>query len=266
DGATPPVNATAAYGDTFIDSLLGNISSLIPTITGDGPSHTVGDQIYSGLVTFDKDLNPVGELAQSWEFSRDCRDLTFRLRPGVKWHDGRPFTADDVVFTWQTIVDPKTPSPYKSEYALVESVRAEGAAVGRVPAPRPPDHPEPGHDLPRPDGEGRGRHGADRAAVQPADRLPRVPARLHEVPPPRQRLHLPRLQPQGLALRRSPRAPGLRLRHQQARGHRRRAAGPRARGHRPLQAGDVGLHRQGEDVPVPHRASATRSSGGGRGG
>src|SRR5207244_1327139 len=83
--------ATAAYGDTFIDSLLGNISSLIPTITGDGPSHTVGDQIYSGLVTFDKDLNPVGELAQSWEFRRDCRDLTFRLRPGVKWHDGRPF-------------------------------------------------------------------------------------------------------------------------------------------------------------------------------
>src|SRR5207245_8000779 len=132
DGATPPVNATAAYGDTFIDSLLGNISSLIPTITGDGPSHTVGDQIYSGLVTFDKDLNPVGELAQSWEFSRDCRDLTFRLRPGVKWHDGRPFTADDVVFTWQTIVDPKTPSPYKSEYALVESVRAEGADVVRV--------------------------------------------------------------------------------------------------------------------------------------
>ncbi len=123
DGATPPANATAAYGDTFIDSLLGNISSLIPTITGDGPSHTVGDQIYSGLVTFDKDLNPVGELAQSWEFSRDCRDLTFRLRPGVKWHDGQPFTADDVVFTWETIVDPRVPSPYK---------RAEGADVVRV--------------------------------------------------------------------------------------------------------------------------------------
>jgi len=83
-------------------------------------------------VTFDKDLNPVGDLAQSWEFSRDCRDLTFRLRPGVKWHDGAPFTADDVVFTWQTITDPKVPSPYKSEYSLVESVRAEGPDVVRV--------------------------------------------------------------------------------------------------------------------------------------
>jgi peptide/nickel transport system substrate-binding protein len=127
-----PVAAVPAFGDTFIDSLLGNISSLIPTITSDSASHEVGDRIYSGLVTFDKDLNPVGDLAQSWAFSADCRELTFRLRPGVKWHDGRPFTADDVVFTWETIVDPRTPSPYKSEYALVESVRAEGPGVVRV--------------------------------------------------------------------------------------------------------------------------------------
>src|SRR5205823_5989396 len=39
DGATAPLSATAAYGDTFIDSLLGNISSLIPTITSDSASH-----------------------------------------------------------------------------------------------------------------------------------------------------------------------------------------------------------------------------------
>jgi peptide/nickel transport system substrate-binding protein len=133
DGAaSPSASATPAYGDTFIDSLLGNVSSLIPIVTSDSASHEVGNQIYSGLVTFDKDLNPVGELAESWEFSRDCRDLTFKLRPGVKWHDGRPFTADDVVFTWQAITDSKVPSPYKSEYALVESVRAEGPGVVRI--------------------------------------------------------------------------------------------------------------------------------------
>jgi peptide/nickel transport system substrate-binding protein len=131
-GAASAAGVTPAYGDTFIDSLLGNVSSLIPTITSDGASHEVGNQIYSGLVTFDKDLNPVGDLAESWEFSRDCRDLTFRLRPGVKWHDGQPFTADDVVFTWQTIMDDKVPSPYKSEYEKVESVRAEGPGVVRI--------------------------------------------------------------------------------------------------------------------------------------
>jgi len=132
DAGSPAASVTPAYGDTFIDSLLGNISSLIPTVTGDGASHEVGGHIYSGLVTYDKDLNPVGDLAESWEFSRDCRDLTFRLRPGVKWHDGQPFTADDVVFTWQTIIDPKVPSPYKSEYEKVESVRAEGPNVVRI--------------------------------------------------------------------------------------------------------------------------------------
>jgi len=132
DSVVPSASAAPAYGDTFIDSLLGNISSLIPTITSDNASHEVGSQIYSGLVTFDKDLKPVGDLAESWEFSKDCRDLTFRLRPGVKWHDGQPFTADDVVFTWQTIIDPRVPSPYKSEYGLVESVRADGPDVVRV--------------------------------------------------------------------------------------------------------------------------------------
>ena len=124
--------ATPAFGDTFIDSLLGNISSLIPTITSDGSSLEIGGLIYSGLVNFDKDLNPVGDLAESWEFSADCRELTFRLRPGVKWHDGAPFTADDVVFTYKTIVDPKTPSPYKAEYEKVEDVRAEGPLLVRV--------------------------------------------------------------------------------------------------------------------------------------
>src|SRR5687767_9585504 len=102
------VAATPAYGDTYIDSLLGDISSLIPTITSDGSSHAVGALLYSGLVRYDKNLAPEGDLAESWAFSADCRQLTFRLRPGVRWHDGQPFTADDVVFTWQTIVDPRT--------------------------------------------------------------------------------------------------------------------------------------------------------------
>jgi peptide/nickel transport system substrate-binding protein len=124
--------AKPAYGDTYIDALLGDISSLIPTITSDGASHTVGGLIYSGLVRFDKNLVPEGDLAESWTFSPDCRRLTFRLRPNLTWHDGQPFTADDVVFTWRTIIDPKTPSPYKADYASVESVEAEGPGVVHV--------------------------------------------------------------------------------------------------------------------------------------
>src|SRR3989442_13181639 len=74
------------HGDTFIDTLTGNISGLIPNVLTDSASFEVGSLIYSGLVTRDKDLNIIGELAESWDFSRDCLDLTFRLRRNVRWH------------------------------------------------------------------------------------------------------------------------------------------------------------------------------------
>ena len=111
-----------AYGDTFIEALTGNISGLIPNIVGDGASHTVAAHMYNGLITHDRDISVVPDLAESWTLARDCRDLTFRLRNNVRWHDGRPFTADDVVFTYRLMTHPKTPSPYKDDFAAVESV------------------------------------------------------------------------------------------------------------------------------------------------
>ena len=116
--------AVPAYGDTLIESLLGNIAGLIPNITADGAAHEVGARIYNRLLRYDRDLNPVGDLAESWDFSADCLDLTFRLRPGVRWHDGVPFTAGDVVFTYEATIDPRTPSPYKVDFSEVERVRA----------------------------------------------------------------------------------------------------------------------------------------------
>jgi len=59
--------------------------------------------IYEGLVGLDHKLEPVPVLAESWERSADGKVLTFHLRKGVSWHDGKPFTADDVTFTIETI-------------------------------------------------------------------------------------------------------------------------------------------------------------------
>lgn len=122
DEPAPRANVRPAYGDTLIEALTGNISGLIPNILSDSASFEVGDLLYSGLVTRDRDLNVVGDLAESWTFSRDCRDLTFRLRHGVTWHDGAPFTASDVLFTYETMVDPKTPTAYKEDFRSVERV------------------------------------------------------------------------------------------------------------------------------------------------
>jgi peptide/nickel transport system substrate-binding protein len=115
---------TPAHGDTFIEALTGNISGLIPNVLTDSPSFEVGSLIYNGLVTRDRDLNLVGELAESWKFSKDCLDLTFGLRRNARWHDGRPFTAADVIFTYETMINPKTPTAYREDFKAVESVEA----------------------------------------------------------------------------------------------------------------------------------------------
>ena len=117
--------------------MTGNVSGLIPNITSDSASHEVGNLIYSGLVTRDRDLNIIGEAAESWTFSPDCLNLTFKLRKDVKWHDGQPFTADDVIFTYQTMINPKTPTSYREDFKAVDSVTAVDAHTVRVTYQKP---------------------------------------------------------------------------------------------------------------------------------
>ena len=128
----PAAGGPPAYGDTFIQASIGDIGGLIPSLTSDQSSHEVGSMIYDGLVKLDKDLNLAPAMAESWTYSRDCLELTFKLRRDVKWHDGRPFTADDVVFTYQAMINPKTPAPFKEGFLLVKDVEALDPYTVRV--------------------------------------------------------------------------------------------------------------------------------------
>jgi len=110
----------SAFGDTIILGSIGDASSMIPNITGDSASHEIGGFIYNGLVKYDKDFNIVGDLAESWEIPKDELSITFHLRKGVKWHDGKEFTAHDVLFTYHFMIDPKTPTPYAGDFLLVK--------------------------------------------------------------------------------------------------------------------------------------------------
>ena len=129
-GADEPValkDAAPAQGDTFIEASIANISALIPNIANDSASHEVGALIYNGLVTYDRDLKVAPELATAWTFSPDCKHLTFKLRDDVRWHDGKPFTADDVVFTHAAMVHPKTPTAYREDFDAIERIEAVDA-------------------------------------------------------------------------------------------------------------------------------------------
>ncbi len=137
DAHTGAPSGAPAYGDTFIEASIGDIQGLIPNITADGSSHEVGGMIYDGLVKRDKDLNIVPNLAEAWELSRDCLTLTFRLRKNAKWHDGQPFTAEDVRFTHETMINPKTPTAYREDFLQVKAVGVLDPYTVRVRYARP---------------------------------------------------------------------------------------------------------------------------------
>lgn len=112
-----------AYGDILVDSSIGDASNLIPMLASDSASHEVADFIYNGLVKYDKNYNIVPDLAESWDIEKGGKLIRFHLRKDVTWHDGEKFDAHDVMFTYKTIIDPKTPTAYAGKYKLVKEAR-----------------------------------------------------------------------------------------------------------------------------------------------
>lgn len=88
------------------------------------PEYNTNYAIYDGLVRVDANLVPQPALAESWETSPDGLTWTFNLRSGVKFHHGKDFVADDVVHTFNRILDPSVESPLATPLAIIESVEA----------------------------------------------------------------------------------------------------------------------------------------------
>ena len=79
--------------------------------------------IFEGLTKPGKDLAPAPDLATSWTIAPDGLSWTFKLRDGVKWSDGKPFSADDVAFTFNDIVlKPDLGAQNRASYSAVKSV------------------------------------------------------------------------------------------------------------------------------------------------
>ncbi len=131
------VSLEPTYGDTFIEGSIGDASVLIPLLASDSASHAITGQVYNGLVKYDKDINIVGDLAESWDISPDGLTITFHLRKGVKFHDGVECTAEDVLFTYQTLINPEVPTPYSSDFEIVKEARALDKYTFQVTYERP---------------------------------------------------------------------------------------------------------------------------------
>lgn len=86
-------------GGTLVSLIAPEPPTLMLGMNQTTPATIVGGKIYESLLRYDFDLRPMPGLARSWTISPDGRTYTFQLQENVKWHDGHPFTADDVVFS-----------------------------------------------------------------------------------------------------------------------------------------------------------------------
>lgn len=122
----------------YMTSLGAEPVTLNPVTASDMPSARVCGYIFNGLITINKKLEVIPELASSWEISPDHLVYTFHLRKDVTWHDGVKFTAADVKFTFDKIMDPLSKAMNKrGSYIDVAKAEAVDDYTFRVTYKRP---------------------------------------------------------------------------------------------------------------------------------
>ena len=108
---------SSSVGDTTrLVHLYVDPPTLDPHLTTDATSARIIVEVFGGLVTIDPDLNIVADLAESWDISDDGRVYTFHLRPDAKFHDGKPVTAHDVLWSLERATNPLNESPVADQY------------------------------------------------------------------------------------------------------------------------------------------------------
>lgn len=137
ENVRPKGDKPPAFGDILVRGDIGDASNLIPLLASDSASHTVAGMVFNGLVKYDKNMNVVGDLAESWDITHNGLVITFHLRKGVKWHDAKPFTSADVLYTYQVTTDPKTPTAYAGDFLKIKKAEALDDYTFRVTYDKP---------------------------------------------------------------------------------------------------------------------------------
>lgn len=115
---------SARQGGTLRAGMSADPSSLDPHRSTDTTTRNIFENVYDTLVAFDSSGNIVPSLAESWEIPNPTTYI-FNLRRDVVFHSGDPFTAHDVVFSIERILDPDTASPWASDFAQVSEMVVE---------------------------------------------------------------------------------------------------------------------------------------------
>ncbi|MCD6133837.1 MAG: peptide-binding protein [Deltaproteobacteria bacterium] len=112
-----------SFSSTIVIGSIGEPKRLIPMLSTDSASSDVSSLIFNGLLKYDKDLNIVGDLAESFKIEDGGKRITFYLRKNVLWQDGVEFTARDVYFTYRKLIDGTVATPYSGDFLLIKNAR-----------------------------------------------------------------------------------------------------------------------------------------------
>lgn len=122
--ALPALRSARAANGVLRIGIGSSLSRLDPLLTTIGDEYIYCNLVFNGLtrMAWDQTVHP--DLAESWDFSPDLTRWTFRLRRGVRFHDGTDMTSADVVALFRRLLDPASNAPSRSNYDMVASVDA----------------------------------------------------------------------------------------------------------------------------------------------
>ena len=154
--------AAAAAGGTVVMTVNPEPNAMIAAFNTADPVTVISGKMTEGLLAYDFDLKPQPELATAWEVAPDGLSITFKLRDGVKWHDGEPFTSADVAYTITEILkqhhprgrgvfakvsEVETPDPLTAIIRFSEPSPAVMSALSGWESPMLPKHVYEGTDV-----------------------------------------------------------------------------------------------------------------------
>jgi peptide/nickel transport system substrate-binding protein len=116
-------------GGVYTEGIVGSFSNANPIYAVNAVDSSVSRLIFSGLLTYNDQNQLVGDLAASWAFDAKANVYTVRLKPNLQWHDGKPLTADDVIFTFNTIKNPDAKSPLQVSWANIKIEKVSNTVV-----------------------------------------------------------------------------------------------------------------------------------------
>ncbi|MCL4067050.1 ABC transporter substrate-binding protein [Pseudomonas sp. GX19020] len=136
---SPTLAETPTPGGNMIVTYKDDVATLDPAIGYDWQNWSMIKSVFDGLMDYEPGTTTLRPgLAESYEISEDGLTYTFRLRPGVKFHNGREMTSEDVVYSINRVVDPATQSPGQGFFGMIDgfdATAADGSGLTGVSAP-----------------------------------------------------------------------------------------------------------------------------------